>query len=309
MEQVSSLSRKALLNALHAQAIEYPQGVPAFICEDYRKWSSSQLFETLKKRGWVLDRLSFVAYADSCESVEELLDLLCAEEEMDSDEEDALFLVLFELWRRFAGRSQSPQIICDELDYQIQAYDEDQQVDDKIEAALSHLAQFIQHETHSQKEAKELFGLLNGMCAQDLEIFLFDFISDQAQAGAFQYAKELHGRFNAWVSKTFWWDFLSVHWSSNEEASELFTRLLRNLNRQNDRELNFEILHYLSEHNIPGFFEPFLQLALRDPLENEEKEELSHLVQAYIAYHEEPYEWQMSLLDLIKQRVGNFKNA
>jgi hypothetical protein len=309
MNQESPLSRKALLNALHAQALEYPQGLPAFVLEDYRKWTPKRLFDSLKQKGWVLDRPSFVAYADSCESPEELLDLLCAEEEMDNDEEDELFLVIFELWRRFAGRGQSPEIICDELDYQIQSYDEGEQVDDKIEAALSHLVQFIQHETQTESEAKELFSLLNQMCAQDLEIFLFDFITDQAKAGAFQYAKELHARFNDWISRPLWWDFIVVHWEGNDEASGLLTQLLKQLSRQSDRELVFEILSYLSEHEIPGLFEPFLQLALRMPLEQEEREELTSFIETYSSHHEGPNEWKLGLLDLLKQRVSLSKNS
>lgn len=307
MQHPSSLSRKALLNALHAQAVEYPQGVADFISEDYRKWTTLALFDVLKKRGWVLDRHSFVAYADSCENVQELLDLLAAEEELESAQEDELYLVIFELWRRFAGRSQSPEILCDELDYQIQAYDEGHQVDDKIEDAFSDLIQFIQHETHSVKEAKELFSFLNQMCAQDLEIFLFDFLTDQAQAGAFTYAKELHSRFASWVSRPLWWDFLVVHWASSEEASQIFAHLLRQLSRQKDKELLFEILHYLSEHSLLGFFDSFLQLTLRQGVESEEKEELVHLVESYLAHNEGPNQWQLEILDLLKQKSDSTK--
>lgn len=309
MNTLSSLSRKGLLNALHAQALEYPQGLPAFVLEDYRKWTSPQLFEFLKKRGWMLDRPSFVAYADSCESAEELLDLLAAEEELDRDSEDELYLVIFELWRRFAGRSQSPEIICDELDYQIQAYDEGSQVDDKIEAALSHLVQFIQHETQKASEAQELFGLLNQMCAQDLEIFLFDFITDQAKAGALAYARELHTRFQNWVSKPLWWNFIAIHWIGNDEASALLAHLLKQMDKQSDPDLVFEILSYLSEHDIAMRFEAFLQIALKMSLEQEESEELASFIETYALHHEGWDESKRKFLKLLNQKISVSKNS
>jgi len=147
------------------------------------------------------------------------------------------------------------------------------------------------------------------MGAQDLEVFLFDFISDQAAAGAFQYAKELHSRFQPWVFRPLWWDFLAVHWSSNEEAIQLFTHLLRQMNRQKDRELLFEILHYLSEHTLAGFFDSFLQIILREELESGEREELALLIEAYLAHHEGPNQWQIEILDLLKQKASSPKTT
>ena len=94
------LGGRALYNLLRISWLEDPDvKVKSWQVADYRSMSVEVLFGRLQELGIVLDEASFLAYAEGCDSPEDLVECLWVDEE-DLDKQDASYLVLFELWRR-----------------------------------------------------------------------------------------------------------------------------------------------------------------------------------------------------------------
>jgi hypothetical protein len=192
------LQTKALYNLLRLNALDDPSlKVEKWALEDLRLLSLQELFDRLKNDYQViLDRPSFHGFAENCETPEELTDLLLSEE--DENKLDPFYLLIFELWRRLLPEKQSLSIFCDEMDYRISLYDKAEN-DELIQETLLNLIDVLDENVEAGAEPKEVFAAICDYCANDIESFLYDYITDLLNSKEALYALELINSFSPYV--------------------------------------------------------------------------------------------------------------
>src|SRR5690242_1636689 len=95
------IERKALYNLLRMNWLQQPDlDVEPWQVDDYRGKSDEELLQQLAMLKLPLSLDSFAAYAENCDTPEDLVDLLLDEEESDDLLHDRVYLIIFELWRR-----------------------------------------------------------------------------------------------------------------------------------------------------------------------------------------------------------------
>jgi hypothetical protein len=118
------IGQKALYNSLRMAWLQDDQlPVKPWQVEDYRALQLEELFARLGQFELFFDRPTFKEYANQFDSPEELSAALIDSERVSPEECDQIYLLVFELWRRFAQEKPSISILCDGLDYQIFDYD------------------------------------------------------------------------------------------------------------------------------------------------------------------------------------------
>lgn len=246
---------KALYNLLRLNAAEDPSvSVESWALEDLRKVSLEELFDRLRKEKIALDKASFAAFADQCDTPEELADLLLADE-TDAQAQDAAYLVLFELWRRLLPEKPSLSIFCDELDYQISLYDQNLlDSDEMIQDGLANLQEILDEYTDVGTDPKEAFQLVSEHCAHDLETFLYDYITDLLDTGSFVYAADLIDGFSLYAQEGIWFTFLRARLFAGSDIQETNRLIHQILEKSQDVDLLFEVLHFLTENAEHSLF-------------------------------------------------------
>ena len=97
-------------------------------------------------------------------------------------------------------------------------------------------------------EAREGYHFFSAYSCHDLEIFIFEYIAHQIDAGNEQYANELLDGFYPYVDNKRWFDLLKarlVAAADMEEGKIMIHRLLGSLKEEPELYLLFETLHYL----------------------------------------------------------------
>ncbi len=214
--------------------------------EDYRLIEKSDLFKRLSDLGFSIDEDHFIALAGEVPSPEELTDLLWAESE-DVEGRDQVYLLLFEIWRRLLPHRESLSIFCDELDYQIFLYDEEQRLED-MDELLVHLEDVLDSYVDAGENAKKMFQSISLTCAYDLERFLFEYIMDLIDAGEQLTASELIDGFFEYVSDIKSFEFLRVRLFADvdpQETALLLTGLVETLKDPVHFDLLIEIASFL----------------------------------------------------------------
>src|SRR5690606_18870981 len=135
------------------------------------------------KGGIQIDRQSFFHFADSCDTPEELTDLLLPDAAAEK-QRDSVYLILFKLWRRLVPKKQSLSVFCEELDHQIFLYDMGElSSDEPIQDALANLLEILDENADSGVDPQEVLQAITEYCAHDLESFILDYISDLLDSG------------------------------------------------------------------------------------------------------------------------------
>src|SRR5581483_1928170 len=94
-------TQKAIYNSLRMSWLQDKTiMIEPWKVEDLRPLSLDVLFSRLQKKEIFLDRASFVSYADQFDSPEELSEWLRESVNLEEEEADEIFLLVFELWRR-----------------------------------------------------------------------------------------------------------------------------------------------------------------------------------------------------------------
>jgi hypothetical protein len=162
------------------------------------------------------------------------------EDDGDPALQDRIYLIVFEMWRRFIPESLCLSIFCDELDHRIYLYDNElSSSDEGVQDYLERLANILQENTDSGHEPVESFKVISSICANNLETFLFDFVSEQIDTDRFSYASELVDIFYDYISEVQWFDLLRARLlidSDQEGACELIREIL------DEEELDLEFL-------------------------------------------------------------------
>lgn len=255
---MNAIEKRALYNLLRMNWLNDPAlPVEPWQVEDYRALTLPILFNCLQQFSIQLDRVSFIAYADECDSPEDLTDHLVADQHMSPTEEDHLYLLIFELWRRLMSEKPSLSVICNELDHQIQLYDQ-QQVDPlALQDALLHFAQTLDENTDQGIPAQQVLNLISHYCANDIETFLYDFISDQIDEGHETYAYELLDHFDSYLGSNKWFRLLRVR-VCEPTHSKMVQKLIEEIIEEhlNDHHLDYhlEFLSILVEKGYDTLF-------------------------------------------------------
>lgn len=283
---MTQIERRALYNLLRMNWQSDPSlKVESWQVEDYRLVDLTQLFERLKKLMIDLDRVSFIAYADQCESPEELTDYLIGDRQINADLEDRAYLLIFELWRRLVSEKPSVSILCDELDYQIYRYDNGQANDiEPLQNALSNFVTILDENVDEGVSPDEAFDLISNYCGNEIETFLYDYISEQIEQEHESYAHELLDNFSAYFAGNKWFDLLRARLSSHSKsANKYLSQIMEEYVVENDLEFNLELLSSMVEIGSPPLFRELIKQTL--PLLKTEQDFHDLLVISIDYYH------------------------
>lgn len=243
------MERKALYNSLRMdQREEILKKTPSWKVENYRLLSENSLFERLLSLGIHLDKLRFSALAEEVDSPEELYELILDEEPEDVDLGDQIYLILFELFRRFVPEKQSLSIFCDELDELILRYDrDDYKAEEPLEIALDFLKNIL---NDCEGDPIALFDHIKENTAHDIEPFLYDYISTQIENKDDSFAEHLIDGFLPFVSDKKWFEFLKAKVTLEKDeklAFALIQKLIKENQKNPDLDLNLEMLDFFAK--------------------------------------------------------------
>lgn len=240
------IERRALYNSLRANWLQDPSlKVESWQVDNYRDLRFEALFDKLKQKEIFIDRVSFLALAETVDTPEELADHLLADANLSIKEQDQIYLSLFELWRRLIPEKPCLSVFCDELDYQIALYDQGKSNFEALQDTLANLKVILDENTDEGVEPLEIFQFVCSGCANDIESFLYDFIAEQIDNQNESYAVELLDAFNVYIRDARWFEFLKVRILSlkdSKAANQLIRQLVEDSRNIPDLEFNLEVL-------------------------------------------------------------------
>lgn len=275
------LQTKALYNLLRLNAKEDPsiQAKP-WALEDLRQVSIETLWKKLAKLKITLDETRFTKFAEECDSPEMLTDLLL--DDTDDDRYDQLYLILFELWRRFFPERASLSIFCDELDHQINLYDHDElDSDEAIQDGLANLSEILEEHVDQEMSPKEAFALVSEYFANDLVTFLYDYITDLLDQDNLLYATELLEEFAPYMPEPLRFDLLSARVLSATDIVGANHAMKLLLEKSIEPDLLFDLLRLLAAIGDHNLFQEAIKKLLPFVKEKEDVEEIFDLTIEY----------------------------
>ena len=233
---------------------------------DYRALSVEILLTQLQVLEVFLTQESFLLYAENCESPEDLLDCIWLDEDKE-EEQEKVYLILFELWRRWVPEKRSLSIFCDELDGQIFLYDEGYlEHEESLQKALNVLEDLLDQGVDEGVRSQEIFRMISFYLAHDIEQFLYDYILDLIERENEVYASELIDGMISYVSEKKWFDLLRARLfflSNSPETSIMIARILEQAEEEPDGEFLMELAHFLAFSGEDlSLFEKCVQQAL-----------------------------------------------
>lgn len=303
------INRRTLYNSLRMNWILNPSiAVETWQVEDYRSLPLDTLIERLKSFDISLDKVSFSTFADTVETPEELTDSLIADSDFDVKQQDQIYLIVFELWRRLVPENICLSIFCDELDHQIYLYDHNHiNHEEAIQDAVANLQMFLDENTDAGTDYLVAFDYVNDACANDLECFLLDYIAEQIDNGNYPYATELVDGFTPYAHDVKWFDLLRARllvFQDPEESHEIIQHLLEDAEQCQDLEFNLELLTFLvSDCNEKVFAQLIAQTIPLMKIEDD----FQSLVSIYMDFfHRLDLENQEQKLQLILEKRKNY---
>jgi hypothetical protein len=254
--------------------------------EDYRELSISTLFDRLASLGLKLSEEKFMMMAEGSSSPEEFTHNIWP----DKENEMPIYLILFELWRRLLPEKISISIFCDELDNQIRLYLKDPKQDHGISNALQKLQELLEDSTDLGENSRAIFATLSRHVAHDLEGFLFDYISDQIDAGNNLEATELIRIFYPYIKDVICFDFLKARLLMLLDPHEGNVAIQKLLDKLTDLDLALEIAAFLVHHGDPSLFQKATKFCLNVIQTEEDFQELLAIVADYCHFVEKDRE-------------------
>ncbi len=292
------MQRKALYNLLRLNWLLEPDiDVAYWQVEDYRSLSIETLFKRLEKQHIDLDRNSFLAFAESYSSPEELAEDL-TEEADESDEsiqeQDRAYLLIFELWRRLAPEKLCLSVFCDELDYQVSLYDSGEMENaEGLQDALASLQDILDQNVDEGASSEEAFVSVVEGCANNIEDFIYDFTADQIDSENDTYAFELIEGFYPYVEDKKWFDFLKARLLLNTDTldgNRLLRKLLDEASEDEDLEFHLEVLSSMIDGGERDLFVKLVESTIPLIELEEEFQELLGICAEY--YQRLDYDWE-----------------
>lgn len=276
------LQTKAIYNLLRLNQEENRSAeVGSWALEDLRALALEELFLRLQTQGLQIDKSAFLMFADECDTPEQLADLLIPEE-VEEEQRDPIYLLIFELWRRLLPEKQSLSIFCDELDHRIALYDQEAlESDEMIQDGLANLLEVLDENADAGSAPHEVFTAISDYCAHDIESFIYDYISDLLDSGNSLYASELVEGFSPYVTEPLWFDFLRVRLLSFTDAADANIAMERLLDHEHEFPLLLEMIRFLSVNGERSLFNLAACQALELVSEEEEWLDLANLIADY----------------------------
>src|SRR5947208_7129015 len=119
------MQRRALYNLLRLNWLrDRSLPVEQWQVENYRNLPIETLFKNLTHLEINSDRISFLSLTEEFDNPEELTEAFFTDNSPDPKKFDQAYLNIFELWRRLVPEKLCLSIFGDELDYQIDLYDQ-----------------------------------------------------------------------------------------------------------------------------------------------------------------------------------------
>lgn len=249
---MTTIERRALYHLLRMNWLNDPSLlIEPWQVEDYRSLILSTLFERLQRFDIHLNRSSFIGYAEACDSPEELTDYLIGDRPFSAKQEDQIYLLIFELWHRLMMERPSVSIICYELDNEIFLYDHQQLKDPlTLQETLVRFVKILDQNVDEGVPAEQAFHLLSSYCANDIEVFLYDFITAQIEEGNESYAHELLSHFDPYWGQDKWFKLLRLRCCETYH-SKIAQKIIEEIIEEhlNDQDLDYylEFLSILAE--------------------------------------------------------------
>lgn len=241
------IERKALYNLLRMNWLSNSDVVAEpWQVQDYRALSLPSIFEQLSKFGLELDRSSFIAMAEPFDTPEELTDNLLKEVEITPQGQDKIYLLVFELWRRLIPEKMGLSVLCDELDYQIFLYDQGNPTSfESIQDILANLQKLMDDSIDVGAKPDLVFSSICAASANDIESFLYDYISEQIDTGNISYAMELMDGFGGYVKGSIWFELLDVRlleFTDKDTFKESLKKIVAKACKEDDLSYNLEVM-------------------------------------------------------------------
>lgn len=257
------MQRKALYNLLKLNINHFEPGeeiiasLEPWQIENYRDLSTDEIFSRLHKSGILLDAGDFERSAEHYESPEEMAEDLLKEKT--PLEQDRLYLLFFDLWRRLLPERRVLSIFCDELDYQISLFMLGTHLQTGIlQDDLVYLQQLLEDYTDNGTDPKDALHGIQSFCANCLESFLFDYSLAQIEAGDSNYAREILEGFSIYVDEPVWFEYLQARVDILEDPEEGYGQLenlIASFDRKSSLPLIEEILHFLATSGNHSLFQ------------------------------------------------------
>lgn len=246
--------------------------------EDYRKLSTEELLGRLAEHEIVLDRASFLAYADEHDCPEELFDSLMEDRDESDQAYDKVYLLLFELWRRSAPEKQSISIICDELDHQIFLYDtKSESSEEALVDAISSFYGALEENVDRGLSHPLVYEAASEYLANDIQTFLIDYLSDLIERGEYIYASEILEQFYPFLPDKKWFDLINCRLIASQDIHAghkvLRTVYMQHLDEK-DLQFNLDILSYLVNLPDSDLFQTVAKASLKLVRDEDDLQEL-----------------------------------
>lgn len=265
---MQSLERHALYNLIRMNWLNDPKlPVEPWQVEDYRALHTPTLFERLFQFSIQLDRTSFIAFAEECDSPEELAEHLIGDKSFDAKTEDQIYLLVFELWRRLLTEKPSLSILCNELDYQIYLNDKGEAAHlTGLQDALANFALLLNENVDEGLSPQEAFKLIAPYFANDIESFLYDYIYDLIDEDNESYAQDLLDNFAPYLKGNKWFELLYVRLiehSNARLADKMLTHLMEDYLDENDLNFNLELLNFMVDSGNMNDFKSLMEKSMK----------------------------------------------
>lgn len=247
---MQDLEKHALYTLLRMNWLNDSQlAVEPWQVADYRNLGTTELFAKLKGFSIDLDAKTFAAYADECDSPEQLTEHLIGDHPVDTKTEDQIYLLVFELWRKIMVEKPSLSILCNELDHQIHLFDRNElKTPPDLQDALGNFALLLNENVDEGLSSQEAFDLITPYFANDIENFLYDYIYQQIDEDNEAYAQELLDNFAPYLKGNKWFELLYIKLimhSNSKMANKLLLHLMEDYLNENDLDFNLELLSFL----------------------------------------------------------------
>lgn len=285
------LQRKALYNLIQLNLTRIESGelkmgdLEGWQVANYREKTTEELFAQLKGLGLPLTKEEFEAYGKTFEAPEEMVEIWA--KERTPLEKDHIFLVLFELWRRFFPEKRTVSIFCDELDAQMIAHDLEKP--SEITDLLIYLQQILDEHVDQGIEPQRAFQLVQMHCANDMESFLFDYILAEIEANNRLYAVELLDGFKRYMKDQIWFEYLEARTVILEDPEEGYDRLeavIKKVHADTKLDLAEEMLFFLANSGNHSLFYTLAKKTLSMLTREEEFQEFLEACYAHYDYLE-----------------------
>ena len=243
------LHRRAIYNMIYLPDAPEVKNFKGWQKENYRCLKDTELLKRLGINGLSIPNLdTFQQVATDYASPDEMADEL-------APEEDQIYLLLFELWRRHLPEQRCPSVFCDELDFQIAHFERgDLSLQEELKEIVDYLLQIFDDHVDEGADPHAVYRAFQEYCAHNLDQFLYNYVATQIDSGNIEYAYDLIDGFYRYVSEPLFFEFqlARVAILQDPESGTLFLeKLIRKVKRL---DLAEEILLYLAqERNHPLF--------------------------------------------------------